>query len=83
MIDSTRRELLAQIEALSALCPEYRLGQMILNLAFLEREDGDQRLWDVEDGELIAAARKHLADWGTPRGETTQAGQPDPVPAKI
>ncbi len=35
MIDPTRRELLKLVEELSEACPEYRLGQMILNLAFL------------------------------------------------
>ena len=44
MIERTRRELLDAIEELSAACPEYRLGQLILNLAFLAREDGDQAL---------------------------------------
>ena len=63
MIDPTRRELLKLIEELSQACPEYRLGQMILNLAFLAREDGDRSVWDVEDVELVDAARKHLADW--------------------
>jgi hypothetical protein len=68
MIDPTRRELLRLIEELSVACPEYRLGQMILNLAFLAREDGDRFAWDVEDAELIAAVRKHLADWYASRG---------------
>jgi hypothetical protein len=63
MIGPTRRELLKLIEGSSQACPEYRLGQMILNLAFLAREDGDRFARDVEDTELIAAARKHLADW--------------------
>ncbi len=36
---------------------------MILNLAFMAREDVDRIAWDVEDAELIEAARKHLADW--------------------
>jgi hypothetical protein len=82
MIDPTRHELLKLIEELSAACPEYRLGQMILNLAFLAREDGDRFLWDVEDAELIAATRKHLADWNARRGEEgEEADQPDPAPA--
>jgi hypothetical protein len=63
MIDPTRRELLSLIEELSVACPEYRLGQLILNLAFLAREDGDRFAWDVEDAELVEAARKHLSDW--------------------
>ena len=68
MIEPTRRQLLNAIEELSAACPEYRLGQLILNLAFLVREDGDQSLWDIEDAELVEAARKHLADWNARSG---------------
>ena len=72
MIERTRRELLDAIEELSAACPEYRLGQLILNLAFLAREDGDQALWDLEDVDLVEAARKHLADWNSRNGTESQ-----------
>lgn len=67
MIDPTRRRLLDLLEELSAECPEYRFGQMLLNLAFLVREDGEQALWQLGDDELIVAARKHLDDWGDRR----------------
>jgi hypothetical protein len=63
MIDSTRHELLKLIEELSAVCPEYRFGQLVLSLAFLAREDGDRLTWELEDAEFLEAARKHLADW--------------------
>ena len=58
MIDPTRRTLLTLIEELSAACPECRIGQMILNVAFLAHEDGDRHLWDVEDTELIEGLRE-------------------------
>ena len=67
MIDPTRRELLKLIEELSAACPEYRLGQMIANLAMLARGDAEGAIWEMEDAELLAAARKHLADWDARR----------------
>ena len=82
MIDPTRQELLKLIEELSAACPEYRLGQMILNLAFLAREDGDRFVWDVEDVELIEAARKHLADWYAHDGDEGEASRADPETAR-
>ena len=63
MIDPVRREVLRVLEELSATCPEYRFGQMIANLAMLARGDAEGALRDMEDEELIAAARKHLADW--------------------
>jgi hypothetical protein len=81
MIDPTRRELLKLIEELSVECPEYRFGQLVLNLAFLAREDGDSLTWHIEDAEFVEAARKHLADWraghgslaDNPRSAFTQA----------
>jgi hypothetical protein len=81
MIDPTRRTLLTLIEELSAVCPEYRLGQMILNLAFLAREDGDRHLWDMEDAELIKAAQKHLADWRERDGDGEEAAHSATAPA--
>jgi len=63
MISPTRQELIKLIEELSITCPEYRFGQLVLNLAFLAREDGDSHTWQIEDAEFVEAARKHLADW--------------------
>ena len=63
MIDPVRRDVLQALEELGEACPEYRFGQMIANLAMLARGDADGAIWDMEDEELFAAARKHLADW--------------------
>jgi hypothetical protein len=67
MIDTERSEVLRALEELSEACPEYRLGQMIANLAMLARGDTEGAIWDMEDAELLAAARKHLADWNARR----------------
>ena len=48
---------------MSEVCPDYRFGQMIANLAMLARGDAEGAVWDMEDDELLAAARKHLEDW--------------------
>jgi len=63
MIDPVRSEGLHLLEELSETCPEYRFGQMIANLAMLARGDADGAIWEMEDEELLAAARKHLSDW--------------------
>jgi hypothetical protein len=63
MIDPVRKEVLRALEELSQACPEYRFGQMIANLTMLARGDADGALWDMEDEELLTAARKHLSDW--------------------
>jgi hypothetical protein len=82
MIDPTRRELLNLIEELSAACSDYRFGQLVLNLAFLAREDGDHLAWHLEDTEFIEAARKHLADWNANHGNSDDAERPNPAVAQ-
>jgi hypothetical protein len=63
MIDPLRKEVLSALEELSEACPDYRFGQMIANLAMLARGDEEGAIWEMDDVELLAAARKHLADW--------------------
>lgn len=82
MIDPTRQELLKLIEELSAACPEYRFGQLVLNLAFLAREDGDCQAWHIADAEFVEAARKHLADWYAAHGKPDDAAQTNPALAR-
>lgn len=82
MIDPTRQELLKLVEELSAACPEYRFGQLVLNLAFMAREGGDLQAWHIEDEEFVEAARKHLADWSVSHGKPDETSNPDPVLAR-
>jgi hypothetical protein len=63
MIEPTRKDVLQILGELSEACPDYRFGQMIANLAMLARGDAEGAVWDMEDEELLAAARKHLEDW--------------------
>ncbi len=60
MIPSERHELLRLIEEMSEGYPEFRLGQLIANLAFWARGDQEGAVWNVEDEELIAASREHI-----------------------
>jgi hypothetical protein len=62
MTDATRRELLRVLDELSATAPDVRLGQLVANLSYLARGPANESVWDVEDTELLAAARKHLED---------------------
>jgi hypothetical protein len=48
---------------LSEICPGVRLGQLITNLSYLARGLSNESIWDVEDEELLEAARKHLQEW--------------------
>jgi hypothetical protein len=52
----TRKELIRLIERMSDEHPNWRLGQMIINLAGLTNAE----VWDVEDEELLESAKTHL-----------------------
>src|SRR5205823_2320891 len=62
MIHPVRQDILRQLERISELAPDVRFGQLIANLAFLAAGPWDQTLWDLEDEQLLAAIRQHLAD---------------------
>jgi hypothetical protein len=57
MKNEQREDVLAAIVALCERYPQWRLGQLIANVAGW----ADQEIWDIEDQELLAAARVHLA----------------------
>ena len=52
-----RAELLATIAELSQRYPDWRLGQLVANVAGW----ADQEIWDVEDEQLLEAARAPAA----------------------
>lgn len=57
MIDPERADLSELIGELRRRYPDWRFGQLVCNLAGW----ADVDVWDVEDEQLIAAARAHLA----------------------
>ena len=57
---NTRDELLTCLAELSKAAPDLRLGQLIANLATLARGAEVEGIWDAEDEELLAAARRLL-----------------------
>ena len=60
MIPAERRQLLRLIEEMGEGYPEFRLGQLIANLAFWARGDQKGAVWNVEDEELMAAVREPI-----------------------
>ena len=60
MTNETRRELLRVLDELSAQCPDVRFGQLMANLATLAKGPIVEAIWDVEDEELLQAARRQL-----------------------
>lgn len=65
MISPIREEILEKLQRVSALAPELRFGQLIANLAFLAAGPWNETLWDLEDEQLLAALKQHLADLST------------------
>jgi hypothetical protein len=60
MTDPLRHDILVALGELSAEFPEWRLGQMIANLAVVARGATTEAIWDVEDDELLAAIHSQL-----------------------
>ena len=60
MISPIRREVLQVLAELSEVVPEVRLGQLMANLSYLACGLTTQAIWDMEDEELLEAARANL-----------------------
>jgi hypothetical protein len=68
MISPVRLEVLQILAELSEICPEVRLGQLMVNLSYMARGLSNESIWDMEDEELLEVARKHLEQWRARRG---------------
>lgn len=62
MTSQVREEILHILSELSECCPEVRFGQLIANLSYLAKGPTNNAIWDLEDEELLLAARKHLKE---------------------
>lgn len=62
MTDTECDEMLATLAELKSLFPELRFGQLIANLATEARGLELSAVWDMEDAELLAAAKSLLAE---------------------
>lgn len=58
MTNSERDGLLEALAQLSHRYPNWRFGQLVANVAGW----ADVELWDIEDGQLLSAARLHLEE---------------------
>ena len=63
----TREELLAALAELGRARPNWRLGQMLCNLAMAAGRLDEGAVWDLEDDEALGAARRLLSN----RAETS------------
>ncbi len=55
-------ELIQLLGELHEVAPNYRLGQLICNLAMLVDEPDTVSVWDVEDDDLLESARRFLGN---------------------
>jgi len=62
MITTQRQEILQLLEQVSKLTPDVRFGQLIAKLSYLALGPTNEAIWDMEDEQLVAAIRKHIAD---------------------
>jgi hypothetical protein len=72
--EQTRAELLAALTRLGQLCPEWRLGQTLANLATTAGRLDSGGVWDLEDEEALEAARtliRQYSDIGCAEAEPT------------
>jgi hypothetical protein len=60
MMHPVRQEILRVLADLSACCPEVRFGQLLANLSYLAKGPTNEAIWDMEDEELLVAAKRHL-----------------------
>jgi hypothetical protein len=60
MNNRERDELFQVLREVSDLCPDVRMGQLIVNLSYLARGMAHESIWDVENAELLRAARTQL-----------------------
>jgi hypothetical protein len=58
MNDATTEGLLGAIAELRSLFPEWRMGQLVANLVTAAGGTDAGAIWDMEDEQLLAAARR-------------------------
>ena len=57
-VETTREDLLTALAELGRLFPDWRMGQMLANLALSAGRPDAGAIWDLEDHEALEAARR-------------------------
>lgn len=74
--DVTRAELLAALAEVSRLRPQWRLGQLVANLATTAGRLDSGGVWELDDAEALAAAKTLIEQSSHVDGV---AGSPEPA----
>lgn len=75
MKPTTRTDLLDVLAKLGEAFPDWRFGQLVANVATAAKGPQAEAVWDSEDEELLAAARRLL------ERNRERLAMPTPVPA--
>lgn len=70
MMETEKSELFEALAELSRRYPQWRTGQLLANIAGWT----NAQIWEVEDGQLLAAARQHLEQIGSRKPAPLTAG---------
>jgi hypothetical protein len=70
--EQTRRELLSALAELSRLRPEWRLGQLMANLAMTAGRFDSGGVWDLEDVQALAAAKTLIEQYSEVEPEVAE-----------
>jgi hypothetical protein len=62
MNSEVRRQLLRVLDDLGEYTPDVRFGQLLANLSYMAKSFTAEAIWDVEDEELLEAAKSHLEE---------------------
>ncbi len=60
MTDNRDDDLILALAELRILFPDWRMGQLIANVAQAAGAVGDSAIWDIQDGDLLKAACRLL-----------------------
>jgi hypothetical protein len=74
MTTSVSDELMAAVSELRSLFPDWRIGQLVASLTQAAGRDREGAIWDVEDKELLAAARRLIVRNRPHRGASAEPG---------
>ena len=77
MTISASEELIGAMAELRALFPDWRMGQLVANLVTAAGGADAGAIWDMEDGQLLAAARRLIE---RNRGRASDHVKPDDAP---
>ena len=61
MTTEQQSRLASALAALSALYPDWRIGQIVANVAWWARGPTNEAIWEIDDEEFLVAAEAHLA----------------------